>query len=356
MEYITTPAQAEQNAARRMREELGFPDARVTQATNDGGIDVQASRAVAQVKWESNQSGRPVLQNLFGARGNALHKKLLFFNSGGYSRAAIEYADAVDMALFKFDPLGELEPMNRVAERLIKDVREEKERKAREAREREREARERERSEQLRAARERRAREALALVERERQARARRALELAERERRSREAREAENVEVDAATNDCAVPQIEPSALLSVEQPTTTVDSLAFTVDIGDHVPKPASPSRGVKHYAKWTLAWAIFAALPLYAAFATSGWAHAAWIIATLVGVLGVLAQWTGDEARHTESSFGIFGTALAVAVGYWAFNVDGVFAGVLWVVTALIALLSLLVVFDGRSKANSM
>lgn len=78
MEYITTPAAAELNAAQQMRA-LGYSDAVAVPGGPDGGIDVRSSRAVAQVKWRAGQVGRPEVQRLYGARAHEQHKEMWFF-------------------------------------------------------------------------------------------------------------------------------------------------------------------------------------------------------------------------------------------------------------------------------------
>ncbi|GAA1053938.1 restriction endonuclease [Dietzia natronolimnaea] len=107
-----TPLQAEHIAAGIMRDHLGFKDARVTTASGDGGVDVVARQAVAQVKHWGSQVGRPAIQQLYGARGVDHAKKMVFFCSGGYSRQAIAYANEVGVALFTFDAACSYEPMN----------------------------------------------------------------------------------------------------------------------------------------------------------------------------------------------------------------------------------------------------
>lgn len=68
MQYITTPHQAELNAADKMKS-WGFTDAVATTGGTDGGIDVRSSRALAQVKWKGGAAGRPEMQQLYGVRG-----------------------------------------------------------------------------------------------------------------------------------------------------------------------------------------------------------------------------------------------------------------------------------------------
>src|SRR5690606_34906785 len=82
---------AEHNAAAHMRA-LGYEDARATKRGADGGIDVMASGAVAQVKMHMKPVGAPDLQRLYGARGVHHHRKMLFYSLSGYSDKAVAYA------------------------------------------------------------------------------------------------------------------------------------------------------------------------------------------------------------------------------------------------------------------------
>lgn len=116
--HIKTHEIAELNAAEKMRW-MGFTDAEVTKSGPDGGIDVRSRDAVAQVKFKAAQTGRPELQNLYGARGREHDKQLLFFSGSSYSRSAHEYADAVDMALFTYDLTGEVTACNKIADSLL---------------------------------------------------------------------------------------------------------------------------------------------------------------------------------------------------------------------------------------------
>lgn len=110
---------AEMLAAWYMRR-LGFSDARVTPRGADGGIDVRASRALAQVKFKANVTSRPDLQRLFGARGHDTHLDLYFFSQSGYSSQALTYADDVGMLLFEFDVTGEVQPVNGAARQAVR--------------------------------------------------------------------------------------------------------------------------------------------------------------------------------------------------------------------------------------------
>ena len=102
---------------------LGWPDAETTVVTGDGGIDVIGSgpggRAVAQVKFEAKPTGRDRLQALFGAGHGVGATAWLFFNSAGYTVHAVDWADEVGMALFRFTLDGDIQPENQSAEDLF---------------------------------------------------------------------------------------------------------------------------------------------------------------------------------------------------------------------------------------------
>lgn len=119
MQFITNFHQAELNAAEKMRL-WGFPDAIATTGGADGGIDVRSSAALAQVKWKGGVAGRPDLQRLYGARGSDTGKFMLFFAASGYSKQAVDYANQVGMALYTYDPLGEVSAVNAAGQTLMK--------------------------------------------------------------------------------------------------------------------------------------------------------------------------------------------------------------------------------------------
>lgn len=83
----------------------GWPDATVTPPGADGGIDVTARNAAAQVKRQQKSVGRPALQRLRGAAPDP-NTRLLFFTSSGYSPAAIEFARTHHMGLYTYTPTG----------------------------------------------------------------------------------------------------------------------------------------------------------------------------------------------------------------------------------------------------------
>jgi hypothetical protein len=107
-----------EEAAARFMVRLGYVDARRTAASGDGGIDVDSSAAVAQVKAHMKPVGRPMLQQLHGA-ATALGKAALFFALDGYTAQAVGWADGVGMALFRFDHSGAMEAVNDRARSLL---------------------------------------------------------------------------------------------------------------------------------------------------------------------------------------------------------------------------------------------
>jgi hypothetical protein len=115
LRFIRTAADAEVVAAEWMKW-MGFSDARRTPTGPDGGLDVVAAQAVAQVKLHGRPIGRPDLQNLHGA---ALGKPALFFAAEGFTTEATAWAASAGMALFRFDRQGEPQPCNALAQSLI---------------------------------------------------------------------------------------------------------------------------------------------------------------------------------------------------------------------------------------------
>ncbi len=114
---IRSPADAEAAAAQWMRY-WGFADAEVTNVGPDSGIDVRATDAVAQVKAYQVPVGRPDVQRLQGVRTHVDAKEALFFALTAYTAQAVEWADEMDIALFRFDLQGEPKPENPTAHRV----------------------------------------------------------------------------------------------------------------------------------------------------------------------------------------------------------------------------------------------
>ncbi|WP_320773713.1 restriction endonuclease [Streptomyces sp. CRN 30] len=109
--------EAEHNAATWMRH-WGYEDARARPGGSDGGVDVRSRKALGQVKYQGAAVGRPELQRLFGARGRAWDKDLLFFTGSSYTATAVEYAAENGIALFVYGLDGSMTAANAPARRI----------------------------------------------------------------------------------------------------------------------------------------------------------------------------------------------------------------------------------------------
>lgn len=107
---------AEELAAEHMRQ-VGFINARRTPAGNDSGVDVIATYAVAQVKFQAAPVGGPLIQQLRGAAHDI--ESALFYSSSGYTRAAAAAAERCEVALFRFTTRCEVFPQNSAAQQIV---------------------------------------------------------------------------------------------------------------------------------------------------------------------------------------------------------------------------------------------
>jgi hypothetical protein len=96
---------------------LGFSDATKTRGGSDEGKDVDASKAVAQVKDMGTGVSRPMLQQLFGVA--AAEKKIPVFFARSYAKTAKEWGEKYKVALFQFNLKGEVKPMSKKAQELL---------------------------------------------------------------------------------------------------------------------------------------------------------------------------------------------------------------------------------------------
>ncbi|MGP9729065.1 restriction endonuclease [Glutamicibacter sp. AOP3-A1-12] len=115
-----TPIQAEFWARDWLRF-LGAEDAQVTQATQDGGIDVTSKLYVAQVKHYVNPVGPAPVREISGVAG-ALLKQPIFFARSGYTRTAKDFGRSADVILFSYDTdLGKLSAESPLAQEVLKN-------------------------------------------------------------------------------------------------------------------------------------------------------------------------------------------------------------------------------------------
>jgi len=116
---VKSARDAEELSAEIMRE-LGFTGAVVTAPGADGGVDVRARSAVAQVKMEGLPTGRPVVQALFGV-ATSERKSALFFSLAGYTQQALDWADIAGVACFEFAYDGSVSGCNAIATAVLRD-------------------------------------------------------------------------------------------------------------------------------------------------------------------------------------------------------------------------------------------
>ncbi|GAA0678906.1 hypothetical protein GCM10009536_06340 [Streptomyces thermocarboxydus] len=114
---ISSWQQAELNAARWMRH-WGYTDATARPGGPDSGIDVRATGALGQVKYQAAQVGRPELQRFVGARPYGSTAQLIFFTGSDYAPTAVAYAQEWNIALFRYHLDGAMKPVNDAARRI----------------------------------------------------------------------------------------------------------------------------------------------------------------------------------------------------------------------------------------------
>ena len=81
---------------------LGEEHVKVTRATGDGGVDITSARCVAQVKNYHGSVGVMPVRELVGV-ASVDGRFPVFFTSGTYTKAAVEFADQANVYLFKYD-------------------------------------------------------------------------------------------------------------------------------------------------------------------------------------------------------------------------------------------------------------
>lgn len=98
---------------------LGQHDAEVTRFSKDGGIDVQSSEWVVQVKNYVGSVGVKDVREIVGVAATDGRKPVLF-TSGTLTQDAEDFARAAEVAIFRYSPeAGELEAIGEAAEALL---------------------------------------------------------------------------------------------------------------------------------------------------------------------------------------------------------------------------------------------
>jgi hypothetical protein len=110
---------AEHLAAAHLRY-LGFADAHVTVAGPDGGVDVVATGAAAQVKHWAQTIGAPEVQKLRGAAHDVTWA--VFYARSTYTTAAVRFAETAHVALFTYTDDGLVEAASEGARQLLRSA------------------------------------------------------------------------------------------------------------------------------------------------------------------------------------------------------------------------------------------
>lgn len=84
---------------------LGYIRVTAAQATGDGGIRMDADRAVASVKHYNSMLGPVPVRELLGV-ANSMGKKGPVFATSQYSKAAQDFAAANGVTLYIIDPVA----------------------------------------------------------------------------------------------------------------------------------------------------------------------------------------------------------------------------------------------------------
>ena len=113
---VTTWRSAEQIALEHMRA-TGFPGAALTANGRDGGVDVLAPGAAAQVKHQGVPVGAPAVRQLRGAAPDATW--WVFYSTAGYTSAAGEAAEGTGVALFVIGEESSVRAVNNKAHLLL---------------------------------------------------------------------------------------------------------------------------------------------------------------------------------------------------------------------------------------------
>jgi hypothetical protein len=97
----------------------GFHDAQLTGRGADGGVDVVAAEAVAQVKAQTAAVRLGEVQRIYGIAA-AAGRQALLFSLAGFTKDAREWGDRHGVALFTFDLESDVRPSSQAAERLVR--------------------------------------------------------------------------------------------------------------------------------------------------------------------------------------------------------------------------------------------
>lgn len=113
-----TDEQAEHLCAKWLSH-LGEEKVQVTRVTSDGGIDILSSRCVAQVKNYTGSVGVVAVRELVGV-ASVDGRLPVFFTSGNYTKAALDFAEPANVYLFRYDAeAGTLDAKSSIARKAL---------------------------------------------------------------------------------------------------------------------------------------------------------------------------------------------------------------------------------------------
>lgn len=98
-------------AAKDALVEYGYTDAHLTGLGADHGIDIESAEIIAQVKAQASPVGVSVVRETFGIAA-ALQRSAACFSLADFTPAARSFADTAGIALFSFDLMGRVIPLN----------------------------------------------------------------------------------------------------------------------------------------------------------------------------------------------------------------------------------------------------
>ena len=101
---------------------LGELSVQVTRAKSDGGIDIVSARCIAQVKNYKGSVGVVPIRELVGV-ASIDGRFPVFFTSGSYTKAALDFAEVANVYLFRYDAeAGTLDARSSIARKSLASI------------------------------------------------------------------------------------------------------------------------------------------------------------------------------------------------------------------------------------------
>jgi hypothetical protein len=100
--YQASTAKRAEEICAKWLQSKGERSAEVTKDGADGGVDIRSNQYVAQVKNYKGSVPVQAIREIYGI-ASAEGKTALFFTSGNYTKASLDFADSVKMPLITYD-------------------------------------------------------------------------------------------------------------------------------------------------------------------------------------------------------------------------------------------------------------